>query len=436
VDPFAVFPVVLPGFALLTMLELARTSIAAVYGGQRGAWIVGIGILALVAGVAYDSLLDLQLIYPVAGINNGYYYGMTAMEVSMGVFLAIVFAATNRDLEQKLGEVEQLSERMIEQEKNAHAREIERARLEAENQRKALELEKAKQLRESYDALEKAHEELKSTQASLIHSEKMASLGRLAAGIAHEIKNPLNFINNFATISAEMLAELRSSIGSGLPGSESDREEILKTLAENSRKIAEHGRKADGVVKSLMQHAGSASGRRESVDLNKTIDDWITLSYRSFRSLHDNVEIQIGRDLDPAVGHQEIVPETFGRALMNILDNAFEAATSRLDDSQHVPVVTVSTTRLDDAVLIRVRDNGPGVPADLREQIFEPFFTTKPTGSGTGLGLSLAHEVIVDGHGGSIGLEELGVETGFFLTIPAAERGRSDDLGSSWPESF
>jgi signal transduction histidine kinase len=435
--PFAVFPYVLPGFGLIVMLEITLTCVKAIVGRRKGAWIVGLGILAVVAGIAYDSLLDLRLIYPFGGLTNGYYYGMTALEVSMALFLSISFARTNRNLEEKLVEVERLSKLTLEQEREAHHREVERTRLEAENERKALELEKAKQLRRSYDELEKAHEELKSTQARLVHSEKMASLGRLSAGIAHEIKNPLNFINNFAALSVEMATELRRLFRAVREDQEAAREaeEVTETLLANARRIAEHGKKADGVVKSLMEHARGPGGEHKSVDLNTLIDHYIHLSHRGVSVRLGDVNVNIQTAFDPEVGFQEIEPESFGRALMNLLDNAFEAAASIDAGPDHVPEISVSTSLLDESVLIRIVDNGPGISEQIRERIFEPFFTTKPTGSGTGLGLSLAHDIIVDGHGGTIGLEQLSTKTAFYLTIPAKKR-PTEDLGSNWPESF
>jgi len=435
-DPFAVFPAI-PIFSLVVVVELGRTTVMAVVKKRKRVWIVALGFLALLVGAAYDGLLDLNMLFPIAGITNGYYFGITALELSMAVFLATAFAQKNRRLERKLVEVEELHERSIAQERETRKRQVERVRLEAENERKSLQLEKAQQLRESFQALEKAHEELNSAQAGLIHSATMASLGKLASGIAHEIKTPLNFVNNFAAVSIDMASELKKELLAEGTSRDSVIFEIVDTILGNARRISEHGKKADVMVKSLIEHSKSSSGKPRKVDLNALIDNYVRLSYRGMKAVrNDDIEVHIECEYDPEVGSQMVTPETFSRALVNVLDNAFDAAIEGRGKPDHVPVVRVSTTKLNDSILIRIQDNGPGVPMELRDRIFEPFFTTKPTGSGTGLGLSVAREIIVEGHGGTLGLEHLdATETGFYISIPAVNEGPADP-GVGWPESF
>ena len=264
--------------------------------------------------------------------------------------------------------------------------------------------------------LERAVQHLKATQQQLVQQEKMASLGALTAGIAHEIKNPLNFINNFAEVNAELADELREALEHG------DKvDDLLIDLKNNATVIAQHGKRADGIVKSMMQHARSGSGEKQAVDLNALVAEHVELAYHGKRATTPDFTIEIVRDFGGDVGEVSMVPQDLGRVVLNLVGNAFDAL---VEAGTEAPRVTVSTRRLADAVEIRVADNGPGMSAEVQQKIFEPFFTTKPAGSGTGLGLSLSYEIVTQGHGGTMTVESAAGEgASLMLTLPANSGG-------------
>jgi signal transduction histidine kinase len=275
--------------------------------------------------------------------------------------------------------------------------------------------------------IEEAYRELKITQASLVHSEKMASLGQLTAGIAHEIKNPLNFVNNFADISSELLDEAREAL---IPATESmkseertDIEDIFTTLSNNMSKIAEHGRRADGIVKSMLLHSRGGSTERQITNINPLIEEALNLAYHGARAQDKEFNITLERDLDPNLGALEVVPQDITRVFLNLFGNGFYAAKKRQcggnAGADYRPVLAVTTRDLGDQVEARVRDNGVGVPPDVQAKMFTPFFTTKPTGEGTGLGLSISYEIIVQQHGGTITVDSrLDEFTEFVIRLP------------------
>jgi PAS domain S-box-containing protein len=280
-------------------------------------------------------------------------------------------------------------------------------------------------LRAARDTAEAAFRELKAAQASLIHAEKMASLGQLTAGIAHEIKNPLNFVNNFAGLSVELLAELKAAAAVvAAPGDEvrGEIDELVATLSSNLDRIAEHGRRADGIVRSMLLHSRGGSGDRQSVDLNALVDDALNLAYHGARARDQGFNISLERDLDPALAPVEIVPQDITRVLLNLFGNGFYAADQRRRegaDAAFRPALAVATRDRGAAVEIRVRDNGTGIAPVLREKLFQPFFTTKPTGEGTGLGLSISWDIVTAGHGGTIVVDsEIGAFTEFTIRLP------------------
>ena len=242
--------------------------------------------------------------------------------------------------------------------------------------------------------------ELKSTQAQLIQSEKMASLGELTAGIAHEIQNPLNFVNNFSDINKDLLEEIREEISKG---NKEEAHAMVDTLAENERKINHHGKRAEGIVKGMLQHSRAGSGAKEPTDINRMADEYLRLAYHGFRAREKNTDIDIVSDLDPSVGPVSVVPQDIGRVLLNLFSNAFYAVQEKLKTAHggYRPAVKVVTKNLGKQVEISVVDNGNGIPAKIIDKIFQPFFTTRPTGQGTGLGLSLSYDVI-RAHGGEI----------------------------------
>ena len=285
---------------------------------------------------------------------------------------------------------------------------------------------RTRDLKTKKDELEKALRNLQTMQAQLIQVEKMASLGQLTAGIAHEIKNPLNFVNNFAQVSAELTQELAACIATHQhhldTGDLGEIEGLLEDLRLNSEKINEQGKRADSIVNSMMQHTRGTSGHRESTDVNVLLDEYVNLAYHGMRARQVAFNTTIERDYDEAVGKILLVPQEIGRVFINLLNNAFYAVNekAKIQDGSFKPRVSVSTRRLDDAVEIRVRDNGSGIPEKIRAKVFEPFFTTKPSGSGTGLGLSLSYDIVVQGHGGRLRVEsEPGVFTEFIISLPA-----------------
>jgi two-component system NtrC family sensor kinase len=245
------------------------------------------------------------------------------------------------------------------------------------------------------EELDKTIVDLRSTQAQLIQSEKLASLGALTAGIAHEIKNPLNFVNNFAEVSEEMAAEAKMALAAG---DTIEAGQLLDEIIENTSQIAKHGRRADSIVRSMMQHARGGASDMEAIELNTYLEEYINLAWHGMRARDENFQAEVMRDFGMEVGTVTVMPQELGRVVLNLLNNAFDAV--RQTENARV---TVSTVRTDpDAVTITFSDNGPGIPPEIREKIFEPFFTTKATGEGTGLGLSLSYDIITKGHGGTM----------------------------------
>jgi signal transduction histidine kinase/ligand-binding sensor domain-containing protein len=297
---------------------------------------------------------------------------------------------------------------------------------------------RAKELAQARE-IEKAYNELKATQTQLIQSEKMASLGELTAGIAHEIQNPLNFVNNFSEVNAELIQEANKEISSG---NLTNLKNIMDDLKTNMEKITNHGRRADAIVKSMLQHSRVSTGQKESADLNLLVDEYLKLSYHGFRAKDKSFEAHMQKDYDKTIGNVNIVPQDIGRALLNFYNNAFYAITekkkqrqeamqiamfegpnSELDkgsQDKYEPSVFVRTSRLDGKVEIRIRDNGNGIPKKVMDKIFQPFFTTKPPGQGTGLGLSLSYDIITKEHSGGIRVEtKEGEFTEFIVEFPA-----------------
>ena len=288
--------------------------------------------------------------------------------------------------------------------------------------------------------IEKAYTELKATQQQLIHSEKMASLGELTAGIAHEIQNPLNFVNNFSDVNKELADELLQEIRQG---NVDEAESIAKDIISNEEKITHHGKRADGIVKGMLQHSRGSSGEKELTDINALADEYLRLAFHGLRAKDKSFNADFKTDLDPNLPKVNVVPQDIGRVLLNLINNAFHAVStlsnpealarptgssgregakggnseshtstlrepqgvSALSQSDYKPTVTISTKKLGNKIQISVKDNGPGIPDDIKDKIFQPFFTTKSTGEGTGLGLSLSYDIITKGHGGEIEIE-------------------------------
>jgi len=260
--------------------------------------------------------------------------------------------------------------------------------------------------------LENTLSDLKSTQSQLIQSEKMASLGELTAGIAHEIQNPLNFVNNFSEVNTELIDELKVELA---VGNKQLAEELVNDVKANSEKINHHGKRAGDIVKGMLQHSRSSSGVKEPTDINTLADEYLRLAYHGLRAKDKSFNATMKTDFDASIGNINIIPQDIGRVILNLINNAFYAVNekARQNITEYEPTVSVSTKKEGNKVLISVKDNGNGISDKIKEKIFQPFFTTKPTGQGTGLGLSLSYD-IVKAHGG-----ELKVETKHIEGLPA-----------------
>ena len=267
--------------------------------------------------------------------------------------------------------------------------------------------------------VESAYDQLKSTQTQLVQSEKMASLGELTAGIAHEIQNPLNFVNNFSEVSEELVAELKGELEKG------DLEEakaISEDVKENLKKINHHGQRASGIVKGMLQHSRTSTGDKELTDINALADEYLRLAYHGLRAKDKSFNADFEADLDEALPKINVIPQDIGRVILNLINNAFQAVSSEAlakEASDYKPKVIVSTKLQGDSVEIKVSDNGPGIADGIKDKIFQPFFTTKAAGEGTGLGLSLSYDIITKGHDGELSFaSEEGLGTKFIITLP------------------
>jgi two-component system NtrC family sensor kinase len=335
-------------------------------------------------------------------VHGPYLFSIAHLSVPLAVslYLGYEFARTNRSLQQKLTEVSTLSE--------------EKQQI-LTNQNETLE----KQVTERTAALKTSMDELKSTQTQLIQSEKMASLGELTAGIAHEIQNPLNFVNNFAEVNQELIVEMDDAIRNGKL---EEVKGIAKNIADNQEKINQHGKRADAIVKNMLQHSRKSSGQKELTDINALCEEYLRLAYHGFRA-KDNAFIakfEIRPDL--SLEKINLVPDEIGRVVLNLINNAFYAvnglAAKVSAEKQYSPTVIVSTRNLGHKIEISVKDNGMGMPEKIKEKIFQPFFTTKPVGQGTGLGLSLSYD-IVKAQGGELRVETIeGEGSEFTVSLP------------------
>jgi signal transduction histidine kinase/ketosteroid isomerase-like protein len=277
-----------------------------------------------------------------------------------------------------------------------------------------------KKLKAAKKRAEEALSELQQTQTQLIQSEKMASLGELTAGIAHEIQNPLNFVNNFSEVSKELLEEMLEELENG------DMEEVKAIMADvvqNLEKINHHGKRADGIVKGMLQHSRSSSGKKEPTDINALADEYLRLAYHGLRAKDKSFNATLETDFDESIGTINVIPQDIGRVILNLITNAFYASNERKQTSKvevFKPTVSVSTKKVKDTIQIAVKDNGNGIPKAILDKIFQPFFTTKPTGQGTGLGLSMSYDIVTKGHGGALTvISSEGKGSEFSITLPA-----------------
>ena len=313
-------------------------------------------------------------------------------------------------------EIEREQLKAVEQEKEFKKSEALKAHLETQVAERTAELLGQK------NELQKALDELKITQTQLIQSEKMASLGELTAGIAHEIQNPLNFVNNFSEVSAELLAEMKEELDKG---NTVEAKDIANDVIQNLEKINHHGKRADAIVKGMLQHSRRSSGKKEPTDLNALCDEYLRLSYHGLRAKDKSFNATIKTDFDETVGNVNLIPQDFGRVILNLLTNAFYAvdekkkshltpqggienhdltklSTFKKLTNLYEPTVTIGTKKENNKITITVTDNGNGMPQEVLDKIFQPFFTTKPTGKGTGLGLSMSYDIVTKGHNGEL----------------------------------
>jgi two-component system NtrC family sensor kinase len=279
------------------------------------------------------------------------------------------------------------------------------------------------QVQERTRELSKSLDDLRTAQDRLVQTEKLASLGQLTAGIAHEIKNPLNFVNNFSALSAELVDELNDTLKpAALEGKmRLEVDDLTEMLKDNLEKVVQHGKRADSIVKNMLMHSREGSGEHRPADINAIVDESLNLAYHGARAEKPGFSIALQRDLDPSVGKVDVYPQEITRALLNLISNGFYATTKRKVEAGDgfEPILSATTKNLGGKVEIRIRDNGTGIPNEVKEKIFNPFFTTKPSGEGTGLGLSMCHDIIVKQHGGSIDVEtEPGLFTEFEIVLP------------------
>ena len=384
------------GFYLLLNIESLRVNLKAARNKQPGAWIIFTTVLLFylffLAATIYMALGNIATAYTLYTIS------LLIVPIGLAFFIAGEFARAGRTLQAKLIQVEELSQKTIEQEKEKQ--EI----LATQNER----LEQ--QVTERTLQLKQSLEDLRVTQKQLIQSEKMASLGELTAGIAHEIQNPLNFVNNFSEINAELIEEIQGERSKAKGERNEELEgEILNDIKENEEKINLHGKRADAIVKGMLQHSRASTGKKELTDINALADEYLRLSYHGLRAKDKDFNVEIKTEFDESIGKIEVVPQEIGRVLLNLYNNAFYAASlppiaigaigteGGFKDPllKHQPTVWVTTSKIPPSggagawVSISVKDNGPGIPPNIVDKIFQPFFTTKPTGQGTGFGLSV-----------------------------------------------
>jgi two-component system, NtrC family, sensor kinase len=319
--------------------------------------------------------------------------------IETAVFFSLILLVimwVNNKKQQKIFEKERIRREMEEQQNKIIA-----AR---KDELEAMVTERTAALISQKEDLEKALADLSATQHQLIQQEKLASLGELTAGIAHEIQNPLNFVNNFSEVSAELIEELQEEQqrNSRDLGNET---EILEMLKENLAKIRHHGRRADAIVKGMLQHSRSSNGKIEPVDINALADEYLRLSYHGLRAKDKSFNALMQTEFDSTIGKVNVLPQDLGRVILNLLTNAFYSVNQKRKQSvnhQYEPLVLVQTKRFKNKVLIKIRDNGLGIPARALDKIYQPFFTTKPAGEGTGLGLSLSYDIITKSHQGEM----------------------------------
>ena len=398
-------------FVALASAEQLRLTMRGLRQHQRGARLIAAGYLgALLCASAYALLIVAQ--QPITFRMSATLVSLMALLPALGIslFLAREFATNSELLLVKLRQVQQLSAQTQAQQAEKQALlATENERLEAQVTARTAEVAGQR------DRAEQALARLREAQRQLVQAEKMAFLGELTAGIAHELQNPLTFMKSFAEVSTDLVEDMDGSGGSGL------QEEIRAGLKQNLQQISQHGQRASSIIKDMLEHSRSGTGQRGLTDLNALVQEYLGLAYAGFKAREQTFEALLTTDLDPAVAPLVAVAADLGRVLLNLGTNAFHAVHHYRGQAGpgYVPTVHLATRARPGRVEIRVRDNGPGMPAQVRERVFEPFFTTKPAGEGTGLGLSLSHDIISRGHGGTLHVESAeGAGTEFLIVLP------------------
>jgi two-component system, NtrC family, sensor kinase len=419
--PFSVGSYYIEMFAEMFMsAEIIRVTWIAIKQQKTGAKFIMVG---MVLSFFMFSLFYIEMAIGKLGIialttyQNAnivvYQIALIGVPISMSLYLAMNFANINKTLIEKLLENDELNRKNLIQEQDK--KQI------LAKQNDLLE----QQVHERTTQLEQSLDDLKHAQNQLVQKEKLASLGELMAGISHEIQNPLNFVNNFSELSVDLAKELKEEIEKELIDKGLVKE-ILSDLSSNQEKINHHGKRASNIVKGMLEHSRASTGVKELTDISKLAEEYLRLSYHGLRAKDKDFNADFSTDFDGNLPKIEVIPQDIGRVLLNLINNAFYTVHQRKQFSErlelsesYTPAVSVSTQQLDNQIIIKVKDNGTGMPESVRAKVFQPFFTTKPTGQGTGLGLSLAYDIVTKGHGGTLEVESTeGVGTEFIISLP------------------
>ncbi len=396
--------------SVIFQIEIFRIIILGLKNKKTGFWILAIGNLIVFFGSNLVIFNRLNLFPPYPTTLHTLL--SLATDLNLPLFLALhlawEFGSANRDLRVQLVQVNKLSLENI-------SKEQEKQQILA-SQNESLEIqvkERTVELTSQKNALQTTLENLKETQSLLIQSEKMASLGEMTAGIAHEIQNPLNFVNNFSEVNTELIDELQTELKSGKTD---EAYTISHDIKENEQKINHHGKRAEAIVKSMLLHSQSSARNKEATDINALADEYLRLAYHGLRAKEKSFNVILATDYDKSIGSINIIPQDIGRVLLNLFNNSFYALNEKIKQriEGYDPIIHISTKNLKSKIEIRVKDNGIGIPQKILDKIFQPFFTNKPTGQGTGLGLSLSYDII-KAHGGEIRVESTDGEGSLFI---------------------
>jgi two-component system, NtrC family, sensor kinase len=392
---------------ILFIIEILRIIILGLWNKRTGFWILAVGKLigTICFWVFVANVFNFFPNNEFSPLHEaGSFLSDLFVTLTFALQLAWEFRSSNRKLEKQLVQVKKLSDENLKQEQ-------EKQHILA-HQNETLE----KQVTERTEALNQSLEDLKATQSKLIQSEKMASLGELTAGIAHEIQNPLNFVNNFSEVNTELIEEMKTELKAG---NTDDAIAIANDIADNEQKINHHGKRADAIVKGMLQHSRSGGSIKEPTDINKLTDEYLRLAYHGLKAKDKSFNATLKTDFDETIGNINIVPQDIGRVILNLITNAFYAVTEKKKEgnTDYEPTVSVSTKKINGQLEIRVIDNGNGIPKKVIDKIFQPFFTTKPTGQGTGLGLSMSYDIVTKTHEGELKVETKEGEGSQFIII-------------------